>query len=151
MLMCSPQAFQSDNVHREVLLTWDHYHRRYLPVWLCPADRDPGAVPLLPCRLPVDRRPLATAGAMAAANAQGVQGLGGGNEESGRPGDRVDDPDRSRDARRRDHRAALRFRPGDRPIRGADWELERLLGKGGFGEVWKARNPHLARACRRWP
>ena len=32
MLMCSPQAFQSDNVHTEVLLTWDHYHRRYIPV-----------------------------------------------------------------------------------------------------------------------
>ncbi len=41
MLMCSPQAFQSDNVHREVLLTWDHYHRRYLPVWICPATEIP--------------------------------------------------------------------------------------------------------------
>ena len=36
MLMCSPQAFHSDNVHREVLLTWDYYHRRYIPVWLGP-------------------------------------------------------------------------------------------------------------------
>ncbi len=35
--MCSPHAFQSDNVHREVLLTWDHNHRRYLPVWLSPS------------------------------------------------------------------------------------------------------------------
>lgn len=37
-----------------------------------------------------------------------------------------------------------RFKPGSRPLFGVDWVLEQLLGVGGFGEVWKAINPHLS-------
>ena len=35
-----------------------------------------------------------------------------------------------------------RFHQGDRPTGIGDWELLELLGLGGFGEVWKARNPY---------
>lgn len=39
-----------------------------------------------------------------------------------------------------------RFQPGDQPIPGVDLELIELLGVGGFGEVWKARNPSVPNA-----
>jgi formylglycine-generating enzyme required for sulfatase activity len=39
-----------------------------------------------------------------------------------------------------------RFKLGDVPLPGIDWQLEELLGVGGFGEVWKARNPNMTSA-----
>ncbi len=150
VLMCSPQSFQSDNVHTEVLLTWDHYHRRYIPVWLAPPIRHPRAIPLLPGGLPVDRRPFPIAGAMAAAIAQGVRVPGRGLQEFGRlqPGGSAPGPPAARPAR-----AAA---PGCASARGTSRSAARTgswsgsWGKGASARSGRPATPTCA-ACRRWP
>jgi formylglycine-generating enzyme required for sulfatase activity/serine/threonine protein kinase len=138
MLMCSPLAFQSDNVHREVLLTWDHYHRRYIPVWLCPASEIPERFRycLAVCQwIDAHSQPPEKwlPQLLKALTSLGVET----KNPASRPVVPASGPAEASDRR------GFRFRPGDKPIKGADWGLERLLGKGGFGEVWKARNTHL--------
>jgi len=140
MLMCSPHSFQSENVCREVWLTWD-YHRRYIPVWIAPVMEIPEGLRYCLAKLhwidvhsqPPERWLPQLLKALKAAGAETQYA-------TPQPGQAAPAPAGA--AAGTDQRT-LRFKPGDRPIPGADWELERLLGKGGFGEVWKAHNPQL--------
>ena len=143
LVMCSPHSFESDNVFREVALTWD-YHRRYLPVWLTPPVEIPARLRYALVSPQWVEAHSGPPGRVAAAIAQGA--LGHGRRHHGSA---------TRSRRRAtgpagNGRPGLRFKPGDRPIAGSDWVLERLLGKGGFGEVWKAHYPHLQQPGRRW-
>jgi formylglycine-generating enzyme required for sulfatase activity/serine/threonine protein kinase len=155
LVTCSPHSFQSVNVQRDVLLNWDDYHRQCIPVWLSVPGETEREIPerfrdsLMGCQWvdahsdPPDR--------WLPQSFEALERLGVGTKyRGGQPGQATPTPtsaptpqppsapDASDPARR-----GPRFRPGDRPVRGADWELEKLLGKGGFGEVWKARHPEL--------
>lgn len=135
LLMCSAEAFASDNVHRELLLTWDYYHRTFLPVWL----GSPIEIPhrfrycLAGCQwLAGENLEQAIPAMLMALESMGVTTRR--EVETARP----PQPGTAPAVRR-----GPRFQPGDRPLASSDWQLTDLLGKGGFGEVWKAVNPEL--------
>jgi serine/threonine protein kinase len=142
LLICSLHSFGSDNVHREVLVNWEWGRRPYVPVWIGPPMEIPERFRycLAGCQW-VDAN-AQSPGAwlpqlLAALKAHGV------TAGASRPDAKIASRSPSTEPGASALGPALRFKPGDRPVRGADWELISLLGKGGFGEVWKAHNPHL--------
>jgi hypothetical protein len=148
MLMCSPRAFQSDNVHTEVLLTWDHYHRRYIPVWLCPPTDIPERFRycLARCQwIDAHSQPPERwlPQLLKAFNALGVdtktteiQPDGSRPKPSGAPVESGS--------------TGLRFRPRDKPIGVPTGSWSGSWEKGASARFGKPATPICA-ACRRWP
>jgi hypothetical protein len=143
MLMCSAHSLHSRAVQHEVWLAWDH-QRPYLPVWLSPVIDIPDKI----------RFPLGSDCQWINVHAEppeswlpqvlnALRAMGVGTQKPNALNEAVaptpEPSNRSTPAAQR----GLRFKPGDRPVKGADWELDQLLGKGGFGEVWKAKHPEL--------
>ena len=139
LVMCSPHSFESDNVFREVALTWD-YHRRYLPVWLTAPVEIPARLRYALVTRSGSRR---IPGRPTESMPQLLKALSAMGVDTKSPPEAGDATAGTGGPRSGERRPGSRFKPGDRPIAGSDWVLERLLGKGGFGEVWKAHYPHL--------